>query len=60
MHLDIVGDVMLFTFALALVLVVWALVEFILELRRRGSTPWTEWYNDRVGPMYRGRGRPVS
>jgi len=55
MGLDSVDQVLLFTIVAAAVLAIWAVVVFVLELRRTGSTPWTEWYNDRVAPMVRGR-----
>jgi len=57
MGLSDVDQVLLFTIVAAAVLVIGAVVVFVVELRRTGSTPWTEWYNDRVVPMYRGRQR---
>ena len=36
-----------------------ALVLYVIELRRVGSTPWTERYTDRVVPLYRAPLRPT-
>ena len=57
MDLDIF---VLVTIIVTAMLVVGAFATYVIELRRSGSTPWTEWFNDRVVPMYRGRGRPVT
>ena len=57
MDLDIF---MVVTIVVTAMLVVGAFAAYVVELRRSGSAPWTEWYNDRVVPMYRGRGRPVT
>jgi len=55
MGLDNTDEVLLYTILAAAVFMIWAIVVFIVELRRSGSTPWTEFYNDRVVPMFRGR-----
>jgi len=45
--------------ALALVSV-FAVIVFVLELRRAGGAPWSEYYNDRVVWPYRRRSRAAS
>ena len=57
MDLDIF---VLVTIVVTAMLVVGAFAAYVVELRRSGSAPWTEWFNDRVVPMYQGRRRPVS
>jgi len=37
-----------------------AAIVFMLELRRAGGAPWSEYYNDRVVLPYRGRSRAAS
>ena len=39
-----------------------ALVLYVIELRRVGSTPWSERYTDRVVPLYRApqRSTPIA
>jgi len=55
MGIDHADPVLLYVIAATAALLLWALVVYMIEIRRAGSTPWTEWYNDRVLPMYRGR-----
>lgn len=55
MSLDTVDQVLLLTIVAAIVLMLGAIVVFVIELHRTGSTPWTEWYNDRIVPLVRGR-----
>ena len=54
MDLDSVDQVLLFTIAATAVLVLLAIVEYVIEVRRAGNAPWSEFYNDRFVPMFRG------
>lgn len=42
-----------FAFGVGFVLIAWALTMFVVEMRRVGSTPWSEVYNDKLVPLYR-------
>ena len=49
--------VFLYIVGATLAVVIWSVVVYVVEVRRRGSTPWSEWYNDRVVPLYKTRRR---
>jgi hypothetical protein len=45
----------LYVTAAATLIILWAIVIYVIERRRVGSTSWSEWYNDRVVLTYRRR-----
>ena len=47
--------VFLYIVGATVALVIWSVAVYVVEIRRSGSTPWSEWYNDRVVPLYRAR-----
>ena len=55
MDLDSSQMTLLFVSAVFLLLVIPMIAVFVIELRRTGSAPWSEFYNDRVVPLRRRR-----
>ena len=49
-----------YSFAVAGLVLLTALVIYVIELRRVGGTPWSERYTDRVVPLYRAPARVTS
>ena len=47
--------VVLYVVGATVALVVWSVAVYFVEVRRTGSTPWSEWYNDRVVPLWQAR-----
>lgn len=43
----------LFAFGVLAVLLLLAITTYVMELRRAGSTPWSESHNDKLVPLYR-------
>jgi hypothetical protein len=46
-----------FLVAATLVIVLWSIAVYVIEARRTGAAPWSEWYNDRVVLLPRNKPR---
>jgi hypothetical protein len=55
LNLDSVDVALAYAVGATVLVILWAVVVYRMEVRRSGANVWTERYNDRVIPLYRTR-----